>query len=82
MYKKFAKLLTYQFCISVEESSGIFQIICNDMGHSNYYKKYTATLENLEEIIIDAQNGAEKFAEDNYYTSDADRILKTLGFSK
>lgn len=69
-YNKHLKL-SYNFNISVEESSGKFEIICNDMGYSNYYKKYSTTLEN-----------AEKFAEDNYYTSDADRILKTLGFSK
>lgn len=81
-YNKHLKIFNHTFNISVEEiSPDNFQIICNDLGYSDYYKKYNASLATIEYAVDDAEKDAKYFADANYYTSKTDKILKQLGFT-
>jgi hypothetical protein len=51
------------------------------MGYSNYYKKYSSKLSTIEYAVDDAEKDARIYAENHYYTSKTDKILKQLGFS-
>jgi hypothetical protein len=81
-YNKPLKIFHYTFNISVEETSpDNFEIICNDLGYSNYYKKYSAILSTIEYAVDDAEKDARIYAENHYYISKADKVLKQLGFT-